>query len=174
MISEAAMEVISEFTKSRLEKRASDLIEAGTPDDLARKIADLPFLGGAFNLIEAANRLDRDLTDLAGNFFSAGAHFGIDWIWLTARELEPVNHWERIALSRLLADLRSKQSAIGAAAIVQSHKEPGADSIAEWERRNAEAAARTHKLIDGLRDDGSLNVAKHALVSSQLQSLRGV
>jgi NAD-specific glutamate dehydrogenase len=79
----------------------------------------------------------------------------------------------RIALGRLMADLRSQQSAIGAAALGLKGAKPGAASIAKWAEKNADATKRADRLIAELRAGGDLSVAKLAVASSQLRAVSG-
>ncbi len=72
-----------------------------------------------------------------------------------------------------MADLRSQQSAIGAAALVMSGAKPGAASIAKWAEENAEIAERADRLIAELVAGGALSVAKLAVASSQLRAVSG-
>jgi glutamate dehydrogenase len=109
--------IITDFSKKRLALRSVELTKAGAPKALAAKVASLELLGGAFDVIEVASGLGRDVSDVAANYFAAGARFGLDWLRSVSRQVKPADHWERIALGRLMADLRAQQSAIGAAAL---------------------------------------------------------
>jgi glutamate dehydrogenase len=165
--------VITAFSKKRLGARTAELTKAGAPKALAGKVAGLELLGGAFDVIEVAAGLDREVKDVAANYFAAGARFGLDWLRSVSRLVKPADHWERIALGRLMADLRSQQSAIGAAALALKGVKPGADSIARWAGENAEVAERADRLIDELRAGGAMSVAKLAVASSQLRAVSG-
>ncbi|HSF95221.1 MAG TPA: hypothetical protein VLA52_09365, partial [Thermohalobaculum sp.] len=129
--------------------------------------------GGAIDVIEVAARLDRDVADVAANYFAAGARFGLDWLRSSARQVKPADHWEHIALGRLMADLRAQQSAIGAAALSLKGAKPGPAGIAKWTEMNPETADRADRLINELRASGTLSVAKLAVASSQLKVIGG-
>ncbi|MCH8953060.1 MAG: NAD-glutamate dehydrogenase, partial [Proteobacteria bacterium] len=165
--------VITDFSKKRLGTRTAELTKAGAPRALAGSVARLELLGGAFDVIEVAAGMGREVADVAANYFAAGARFGLDWLRSVSRQIKPADHWERIALGRLMADLRSQQSAIGAAALALKGAKPGADSIARWAGENAEVAGRADRLIAELRASGGLSVAKLAVASSQLRAVSG-
>jgi glutamate dehydrogenase len=164
---------ITDFSKARLAERTEELAAAGAPEALAGQIAALELLGGAFDVIEVASELRRDVSDVAANYFAAGARFGLDWLRSVSRAVKPADHWERIALGRLMADLRAQQSAIGAAALATKGAKPGPASIAKWAEANAETAQRADRLIGELRASGTLSVAKLAVASSQLRAVSG-
>jgi glutamate dehydrogenase len=172
-IADTADDVITAFSKKRQGQRTAELAKAGAPKALGRTVAELELLGGAFDVIEVAAELNREVADVAANYFAAGARFGLDWLRSVSREVKPADHWERIALGRLMADLRSQQSAIGAAALALKGAKPGAASIARWAGENAEVAERADRLIDELRASGAVSVAKLAVASSQLRAVSG-
>ena len=163
--------VITAFSKKRLGQRTAQLAKAGAPKALAEKVAELELLGGAIDIIDVAAGLGREVADVAANYFEAGARFGLDWLRSVSRQIKPADHWERIALGRLMADLRSQQSAIGAAALALKGAKPGPASIAKWAEENAEMAERADRLITELRASGPLSVAKLAVASSQLRAV---
>jgi glutamate dehydrogenase len=169
-IAETAGEVIAEFSRERLAQRSAELAKAGAPQALAEKVASLELLGGAFDIIETAGRLERGVAEVAANYFAAGARFGLDWLRSEARGVRPADHWERIALGRLMGDLRTQQSAIGAAALAASKAKPGPASIGKWAEANAEIAQRADRLITELRTGGPATLAKLAVAASQLKT----
>ncbi len=170
-IAETADNVITDFSKKRLSQRSGDLIKSKAPKDLAESVAALELLGGAIDIVEVASELKRDVADVAANYFAAGARFKLDWLRSMSRQVRPADHWERIALVRLLADLRAQQSAIGAAALAEKDAKPGAASITRWAEHNPETAERADRLIAELRASGDLSVAKLAVASSQLGTI---
>ena len=86
----------------------------------------------------------------------------------SARSVEVADHWERIALGRLMADMRVHQSNIAAAALSIEGAVPGADCINKWAERNSQLTRRADKLIEELRAGGPLTVSKLAVASSHL------
>jgi glutamate dehydrogenase len=162
---------ITDFSKKRLVMRTNELVKAKAPKALAEKVAALELLGGALDIVEVARELGRDVADVAANYFAAGARFSLDWMRSVSRQIKPADHWERIALVRLMADLRAQQSEIGAAALTLDAAKPGAASIAKWAKENAETAKRADQLIAELKASGALSVAKLAVASSQLATV---
>ena len=164
---------ITAFSKERLGQRAAQLVEKGAPKALAGRVAELELLGGTFDVIDVANRTKRDVSDVAANYFAAGARFSLDWLRSASRQIEPKDHWERIALGRLMGDIRSQQSGIAAAALSVKGAKSGAARIEKWCSENADLAERADRLMAELRQGGPLSVSKLAVASSQLRSLVG-
>jgi len=162
---------ITAFSKKRLGARTAELVKAGAPKALAARVAGLELLGGAIDVVETATRLERDVADVAANYFAPGARFGLDWLRSTARQIKPADHWERIALGRLMADLRAQQSAIGAAALALKGARPGPAGIAKWTEANPDPTKRADNLIRELQSGGHLSLAKLAVAASQLKAM---
>jgi glutamate dehydrogenase len=170
-IAAKAHNMVIGFSKKRLSQRTNELIKAKSPKVLAEKIARLELIGGALDIVEVANTLDREVADVAANYFAAGERFDLDWLRSTSRQIKPADHWERIALSRLMSDLRAQQSAIAAAALSVSGAKAGAASIDSWVQGDADTADRADRLMAELRSGGALSVAKLAAASSQLRAV---
>ena len=169
-IESVAGKTISAYSKERLAMRTDELAGNGAPKALAARVAALELLGGAIDTVDIAQQLKRDVADVAANYYSAGARFGLDWLRSKSRQIKVADHWERKALGRLMAGLRAQQSSIGASALTMTDAEPGEASIAKWAENNAQLTARTDQLIKQLQAEDRLSVAKLAVVSSQLTS----
>jgi glutamate dehydrogenase len=162
--------LVSPYLKERLAKRTAELVKAKAPKALAEQVGALEFLGGALDIVGVASELKRPVIDVAATYFAAGARFTLDWLRAAAREVAPADHWERIALGRLIGDLRAQQSAIAASALRRGGK-PGADCVEAWAAENPEIIKRADRLARELRDSGRLSVAKLAVATSQLRSV---
>ncbi|MCL5777156.1 NAD-glutamate dehydrogenase [Limibaculum sp. FT325] len=166
-------ELLRDFSRKRMQDRAAEFVKAGVPEPLAARISGLEFLGGALDIVDVARTRKRGVIDVAETYFAAGARFGLDWLRASARGLAATDHWERIAVSRLVADLRSQQSLIAAAALDADATSTGADCIDGWCGVHAEAVTRAERLVRELNEGGELSVAKLAVASSQFRSITG-
>ncbi|MDT8344417.1 MAG: NAD-glutamate dehydrogenase [Thermohalobaculum sp.] len=165
--------MLRDFLRTRLQTRVATLTEAGVPEALAARISGLEFLGGALDIVDVARTRKRDVIEVAETYFAAGARFGLDWLRASARGLMTSDHWERIAVSRLVSDLRSQQSLIAAAALDAQADCTGTACIDGWAAAHAEAVTRAERLVRELNEGGALTVAKLAVASSQFRSITG-
>ncbi|KUJ73428.1 hypothetical protein AVO45_15200 [Ruegeria marisrubri] len=170
-ITECVGDLLSPFSRKRMEKRIAGFISAGVPKELAGRISRLEFLGGALDIVDVARPRKRDVIDVAEAYFAVGARFGLDWLRTTARGIEPADHWERVALGRLIADLRSQQSLIAAAALDIGEDRKGAACVDRWADAHAEAVRRAERMVQELREGGALSIAKLAVASSRFRSI---
>ncbi|MCV6585003.1 MAG: NAD-glutamate dehydrogenase [Marinibacterium sp.] len=164
---------VSGYSLDRLQQRSDDLLARGAPDHLAARVATLELLGGAMDILDVAEQRGFDVADLAASYFATGARFSLDWLRSCARSVPTQDHWDRVALARLMADIRSHQSLIAAAALGQSDAAPGTDSLSRWIAQNADLAHRTDQLVGELRSGGPLSLSKLAVASSHLALLAG-
>ncbi len=172
-IAEGLESRLSGYPKERLQARAASFVEGGAPEDLALRVAALEVLGGAMDIVDAAETRGRGVAEVADTYFAVGARFGLDWLRAAARELETPDHWERIALNRMVGDLRAQQSRIAAEALALNDGLSGEPSIAAWVAAHEEDAARADALLADLRSGGGLSLAKLAVAVSQFRSIAG-
>jgi len=84
---------------------------------------------------------------------------------LLAGKFAPPEHWDRLALRRLMDDLSQSQRAI-ATRLLKDRV-----AVADWAAAQGEALERTRSFLNSLDASGELSVAKLMLASSQIQSL---
>ena len=164
-------ETLSDFSRERLEARRTLFAGGGASPELAERVATLEVMGGAIDVVDAASSRGRGVAEVADTYFAVGARFGLDWLRSAARDLEIADHWERVALGRMVGDLRAQQSRIAAAALELSEGASGADCVAAWADAHSEETARADALLADLRSGGALTVAKLAVASSQFRAI---
>jgi glutamate dehydrogenase len=98
-------------------------------------------------------------------YFALGETLGLDRLRAMAGKFAPPEHWDRLALRRLMDDLSQSQRGI-AAQLLRS----GTD-VESWAAKQGEALERTRGFLGTLEGSGELSVAKLMLASSQIQSL---
>jgi glutamate dehydrogenase len=128
--------------------RAAELMAAGVPEKLAKKISSLPELMAAPDIVLVADRAGAKAAVVTGVYFAAGAYFQLDRIVAAAREIEVADHFDRLALDRALAELASSLRAITAEAL--STGKGGDAAIQSWvalrERDVERARANVHEI----------------------------
>ncbi|MEM6354244.1 MAG: NAD-glutamate dehydrogenase [Pseudomonadota bacterium] len=172
-VSEALPELLTDFSKERLDERVAALVVSGVPEELAVRVSGLEFQGGVLDIVDVAGRTGRDVRAVAETYFAAGARFGLDWLRTEARGLAAGDHWEGVAVGRLISDLRAQQSQIAAAALARDETLLGADAIGAWAEAKAEDAGRADKLMAELKGGAVLSVAKLAVAASAFRSVVG-
>ncbi|HET7086845.1 MAG TPA: NAD-glutamate dehydrogenase [Rhizomicrobium sp.] len=160
-----AMRESHEFTQEEQAQIAALALEH-VPEDLARDMVLLTPLGAALDVALLAQESRAAPAKVAPLYFAVGAELGLDRLRTLANKFSPPEHWDRLALRRLMDDLSQSQRGI-ATALLQS-----GTGVGEWAGKNGEALQRTRAFLQALEESGELSVAKLMLASSQIQGLR--
>ncbi|HYJ36894.1 MAG TPA: hypothetical protein VEV64_12085, partial [Rhizomicrobium sp.] len=145
--------------------RIAQLSKAGVPEELARDMTLLAPLAAALDVALLAHETGAALAKVAPLYFALGQKLGLDRLRSLAGKFMPPEHWDRLALRRLMDDLSQSQRGIAA----QLLRDGG--SVESWAQKQGEALERTRGFLNTLEGSGELSVAKLMLASSQIQSL---
>ena len=100
---EAALDdALSEDAAQARRHREAELKKEGVPDDLARRIANLPALASATDIVAVAERTGRKVADMTATYFAAESFFRLDRIANAARGIVISDYFDRLALDRAL------------------------------------------------------------------------
>ena len=170
--------LVSAYEAEATEKRISELRDSGVPMELAEEIAALPLLGGTPEIMLLADSHSLPVDYVAGGYFAVGATVGLDRLRGLAGQITGHEHWDRLAVRRIVDDLFAGQRALATDALANtdgdfSHltRADGAEAAKRWEKTHADALARTRSFLTELERSGELTVAKLTLANSQIHAL---
>jgi glutamate dehydrogenase len=89
----------------------------------------------------------------------------LDRLRSLAGKFSPPEHWDRLALQRLMDGLSQSQRGIAARLLSDDA------SVEDWTRAQGAQLERTRNFLQALEASGELSVAKLMLASSQIQNL---
>jgi glutamate dehydrogenase len=145
--------------------RIAELSKAGVPEELARDMVLLTPLAAALDVALLAHDAGVPPDKVAPLYFAIGARLGLDRLRALAGKFSPPEHWDRLALRRLMDGLSQSQRGIAAKLL---HSGMGVEG---WAKTQSEALERTRDFLNALEASGELSVAKLLLASSQIQNL---
>jgi glutamate dehydrogenase len=148
--------------------RQAEFVQAGMPPELAADLALLPRLTAAPDVTMLAQETNIALDKAAELYFGLGARLGLDRLRMMAAKLKLSEHWDRLALRRLLDDLSATQRGIAGRLLKRGE---GQDALACWAANNEAALTRTREFLNVMEASGDLSIAKLMLASSQVQNL---
>ncbi len=167
--------LVSPFEEHDTVARIKQLRDAGAPLDVAEDIAVLPLMGGVPEIAHLAHTRGLPVDLVAGAFFAVGAEVGLDRLRGLALRIRGVEHWDRLAVRRIVDDLFAGQRALAADALAragaQGTRADGAQAVKAWAEARADALARTKSFLSELERTGDLSIAKLTLASSQIHEL---
>jgi glutamate dehydrogenase len=160
-------------------KATEELVAAGAPDDLARRVASLLDCYPLLDVIEVAELADRDSLDTerspretAELYYALSDHLDIDSMLTAISGLERGNRWHALARLALRDDLYSSLRAITLDVLRQSDPGTSADEkIVNWERSNARRISRSRESLEEIRRVGRLDLATLSVASRQVRSM---
>ena len=115
--------------------RQAELRQQGVPEALARRIADLPGLMAAPDIVSVAERANADIAAVAATYFAAESYFRLDRIAAAARAIKVSDYFDRLALDRALDSIGDAERRLAAAMSAQGadgKATAGADAVDAW------------------------------------------
>jgi glutamate dehydrogenase len=153
---------------ARREAKSADLIGAGVPAALAKRLAGLRELAEATDIILVAARAKRPIADVTAVYFAAGAYFRLDRILSAAQSIELTDHFDRLALDRALVDIASSQRAIAASALATNKSGP--EAVSAWVAARGRDIERVRGSVHEIASSG-LSLSKLAVAVGLLADL---
>ncbi|MEX0591572.1 MAG: NAD-glutamate dehydrogenase [Xanthobacteraceae bacterium] len=148
--------------------RSSELIAANVPEPLALKIASLPELAAAPDIVVVADGTKKRIEAVTSVYFAVGAFFRLDQIAEAAHKIELSDHFDRLALDRTLVEIASSQRRITAEVLATGRA--GDAAVQEWAERRGREIARVRASIHEIAGSG-LTLSKLAVAVGLLADL---
>jgi glutamate dehydrogenase len=154
------------------------LEDAGVPHDVADDVAALSLWSTAPEIAQLAHSRDLDIDLVAGAYFAIGAIVGLDRLRGLASRIVASEHWDRLAIRRIVDDLFAGQRALTAQVLagfegdkMDRTRADGAEAADAWAETHADLLARTKNFLEELERTGDLSIAKLTLANSQIHEL---
>ena len=167
--------LVSKAEAQSIEDHIAELRAAGVPDDLADDVAALPAMGATPDIVRLAVESGKPIDMVAGAYFAAARTICIDRLRLAAERMNLPEHWDRLAVRRLIDDLFVHQRALAARAL--SNGTQGVDraagnlAVETWANAHRDQVDRVGQLIGDLERSGAFTVARLTLAASQIRDL---
>lgn len=153
---------------SARDTRAAELAAAGVPDDLGRRLAAIPSLTAAPDIVLVAERTGKKIADVAATYFAAEAFFQLDRITPAAREIRVSDYFDRLALDRALDSIGDAERRLAAA--MTSGGTAGAAAVEAWVATRAADVHRIRSAVHEIANSG-LTLSKLSVAASLLGDL---
>jgi len=175
-----ALQVISPFERERVEARAAELIRDGAPDELAQDVAFLRPLTSSSDVIDIASGAAWPLEAVACLYHAVGDRFSFDRLRSAGGDVGSDDHWDRLAVRRLIEDLYSDQQCI-VELVLQDLERPDAPSpewahetLDTWATANAYEVDRVEESLAEVVATGGWTLAKLAIGVTTLREFAGL
>jgi glutamate dehydrogenase len=148
--------------------RMTELMQAGVAEPLARRLADLPLLTAAPDVILVADRAGKPVAAVATTYFAAGAFFKLDRIVGAARNITVSDYFDRLALDRALDSIGAAERRLAAEMVANGAAGPAA--VDAWAAARGHEVERIRAAVDEIAGSG-LTVSKLSVAASLLGDL---
>ncbi|MGH6943649.1 MAG: NAD-glutamate dehydrogenase domain-containing protein, partial [Geminicoccaceae bacterium] len=160
-----------------IERHAADGIEP----TLARRLAALPYLFPACEVVAVAEEVGTAVAAAAKVYFALSARLRLGRLRALLERTGPRSHWERLAIAGLHDDLveehrRLTIEALGAAAIrapAEAEDEPVDDALGAWLSAEVIGYPRWQRLLGELDSQASIDLAMLTVAVRALNALDG-
>jgi glutamate dehydrogenase len=156
--------------RAEADEQAVAFMAQGAPEDLSRDVAALVPLTAALDIADLASARKLAPETAANIYRAVGAAFSIDQLRAGGHAMQLTQHWERLALRRLLAEINEDQRTLAVAAA--SSKGNSANEIVQtWIGSLDGAAAPATEAINAMQEAGPWTFAKIVLAAAALRAL---
>jgi glutamate dehydrogenase len=155
-----------------LEGRRASLQEQGAPPETAARIALLPFLAPACDVVRLAMANGCSIETVARTYSAIDARFGVIWLRRAAARLPTDTAWEKLAVSAMVDDLDAQQAELTARVLglAQPDEAPEA-AIERFAESRRPLVARSEQLLLELQGASSVDFVMLAVACRQLRSM---
>jgi glutamate dehydrogenase len=166
---EAALDgALSEESSSARAARKAKLVEAGVPEELAGRLANLPSLTAAPDIVLVADRTGKPIGEVAATYFAAGAFFRLDRMTSAASNIPIADYFDRLALDRARDSIGEAERRLAAAMVGDGAA--GAPAVAAWVKPRSDEVERVRLAVHEIANSG-LTLSKLAVAASLLGDL---
>jgi glutamate dehydrogenase len=167
--------LVSEAESRAIEAAIAELRDADVPLDIADDVAVLPAIGATPDIARLSSETGKPIDMVAGAYFCASRTIGVDRLRLSAERMNLPEHWDRLAVRRLIDDLAVHQRTLTSRALDGGNsgvdRNDGAAAVAAWAEAHSEQVDRVSGLITDLERSGTFTVARLTLAAGQIRDL---
>jgi glutamate dehydrogenase len=167
-ITEALRETLSPAALAAWSARARPYIEQRVPEALARRIAALPDLVAAPDIVLIAHRTGWPVLEIARTHFAIEALFQVGALINAAREIVVSDYFDRLALDRAIDSIATAHRNLTAEVVASGQS--GAEAVRVWSSRRGTDLTRIRGAVDGIVASG-LTLSKVTVAASLLGDL---
>ncbi len=167
--------LVSEAEGNAIRAAISEYRAAGVPEDLADEIAALAAIGATPDITRLSTETGKPLDMVAGAYFAASQMIGVDRLRLAAERMNMPEHWDRLAVRRLVDDLLVHQRELASRALRSAsnggNRADGSQAVSAWSSSHRVQIERVNSLVTDLERSGTFTVARLSLAAGQIRDL---
>ena len=159
---------LSKEVAAARERHEAKLAKAGVAADLARKLADLPILKAAPDIVLVADRAGKSVGEVARTYFASEAYFQLDRVTGKVADIVVADYFDRLALDRALDQIGDAERRLTAAMV--GNGVAGTEAVEKWVGERKDEVERIRASIHEIAASG-LTLSKLSVAASLLGDL---
>ncbi len=172
LLRSAVPDILDGAEAEAFENRVSELTEAGVRDELARRVAAMPSLLPAFDIVAVAEQSGRDLTDVMHTYFRVASRLELPWLRDRIYALPRANRWQALARAALRDDLmRAHRELTKEVLDYASDGHRGDEAIDEWAEDRSESLERSLSTLADIRASRTYDTTTLPVALREVRSL---
>jgi len=158
--------------KERLLERSAELVDLGSPEDLALVSAAHLDVYGAFDIVEVAQQTGADSEDVARIYFILSERYEVDRMLTRITKLPRDDRWAALARAALRSDLYGALVGMTRRVIESTRgiTEP-LERVESWEEQQAEGLARAKATLDEISVGDQFDLATLSVALRTIRTL---
>jgi glutamate dehydrogenase len=164
-------EMLTSHDQAVYDARQSELLEAGVPTELARRVAAMPALLSVFDIVEDAAACGCTQEMATCVYFGIGERLSLDWLRDRVLELPRSDRWQALARSALRDDLYELHRMLTREIVTAAAGADGERAIETWLDDNAESVARARGVVADVRASETYDTTTLPVVVRELKNL---
>jgi glutamate dehydrogenase len=159
--------------REALERQREQLVEAGVPSELAKRVAILGPVFSALDIADVAGATSRSLGATAAIYFTLGDRLKLHWLRDHIEALPRDNRWRTLARAALRDDLYGQQAALTAEILrsVPDEELSALERINAWVETNPEQVERTLQVLADINSSGSFDLSTLSVALREMRNL---
>jgi glutamate dehydrogenase len=156
-----------------LARRADELREQGVPEDLATRVAALPTMFAALDIVTVGDELGLEADHVGAVHFRLGSRLGLHWLRDRVVALPRDNRWRARARAALRDDIYAIHRALTSEVLRESPKGADPDEmVSDWIESNP-ASERTLQTLGDVRSGQSYDLTTLPVAVREVRNLLG-
>ncbi len=160
--------LVTAQARQGVEARAAAFTQGGVPEVLARRIARLPLMAAATDIVLIADKTGKPIDTAASAYFATREFFRLDTLIAAARTIDAQDRFERLAIDRAVDSIAANERAL--IADILAHGGSGQAAVTAWSETRKDEIARVRSRLQELGDSG-FSLAKLIVAASLMRDL---
>jgi len=162
---------VSGEVKVRWDAALEQLLAEGVPNDLAYRVASLPAMYSALDIVAAAGHDHASVDEVASLYFDIGSRLDLDWMREKIKQHPVNNHWDAMARAAFRDDLDRQQRTLTVSVLTLIRAYPVENAVDMWMRVHEWLIKRWDEVLNDLKSQNKHDFVMFAVALRELLDL---